>query len=112
MAALGEVVALFKAESAAKAKVKVAASKLNQKALAQYGKLTLDEVQALVIDDKWAGTIRGRIGSEVSMLGRDLVARLHVLASRYESTLQELDHDVEKLGARVAAHLAAMGVKG
>ncbi|KRE99813.1 type I restriction endonuclease subunit M [Nocardioides sp. Soil777] len=112
LAALGEVVALFKAESAAKAKVKVAASKLNQKALAQYGKLTLDEVQALVIDDKWAGTIRGRIGSEVSMLGRDLVARLHVLASRYESTLLELDHDVEKLGARVAAHLAAMGVKG
>jgi len=41
----------------------------------------------------------------------DLIARLYVLADRYESTLRELDAEVEELGAKVAAHLVAMGVK-
>ena len=74
-------------------------------------KLTTDDIQALVIDDKWGGTIRARIGAEVTALGQALVARLRVLADRYESTVGELDAEVEELGAKVAEHLAAMGVR-
>jgi type I restriction enzyme M protein len=111
IAAVSEVVALFKAEAAAKKAVKDATTQLNNKALAQYGKLAADDIQSLVIDDKWRGTVSGRIGAEVTAFGQALIARLRVLADRYESTGGELDAEVESLGAKVAEHLAAMGVK-
>jgi type I restriction enzyme M protein len=48
----------------------------------------------------------------VTALGEALIVRLRTLGSRYEATVAELDADIEQMGARVAAHLAAMGVKG
>ncbi|AOT58938.1 type I restriction-modification system subunit M [Streptomyces rubrolavendulae] len=109
--ALQHVIKLYEAEAAAKKAVKEATARLNQLALAQYPKLTTDDIQSLVIDDKWGGTIHGRIGGEVTALGQALVARLRVLADRYESTVGELGAQVEALAAKVSAHLAAMGVK-
>ncbi|MFF9807686.1 type I restriction-modification system subunit M [Streptomyces coeruleorubidus] len=109
--ALQRVIKLYEAEAAAKKAVKEATAKLEQLALAQYPKLTTEDVQSLVIDDKWGGTIRGRIGGEVTALGQALVARLRVLADRYESTVGELEAHVEALAAKVSAHLAAMGIK-
>ncbi|MFD9479403.1 type I restriction-modification system subunit M [Streptomyces nojiriensis] len=109
--ALQHVIRLYEAEAAAKKAVKEATAKLDQLALAQYPKLTTDDIQSLTIDDKWGGTIRGRIGGEVTALGQALVTRLRVLADRYESTVGERDAQVEALAAKVSAHLAAMGVK-
>ncbi|NIL54623.1 SAM-dependent DNA methyltransferase [Streptomyces sp. 2BBP-J2] len=109
--ALQHVIKLYEAEAAAKKAVKDATAKLDQLALARYPKLTTEDVQSLVIDDKWGGTVRGRIGGEVTALGQALVARLLVLADRYESTVGELEAHVEALTAKVSAHLAAMGVK-
>ena len=109
---LNHALTLYAAESAAKKAVKDATTKLNTLALAQYGKLTTDDIQSLVIDDKWGGTISDRISTEVTALGQALIARLRVLASRYESTVSELDAEVEALSAKVAAHLDAMGVEG
>ncbi|MFF0539968.1 N-6 DNA methylase [Streptomyces coelicoflavus] len=111
MAALTEVISLFKAEAAAKAAFKNAATKLNELTLAQYGKLTIDDIRSLVIDDKWGGTIRSRIDGELTALVQALVARLRVLADRYESTVGQLDGEVERLSAKVSAHLIAMGVE-
>jgi type I restriction enzyme M protein len=34
-----------------------------------------------------------------------------VLADRYEATVGQIEADVDELSAKVAAHLAAMGVK-
>lgn len=109
--ALNHVIKLFAAEAAAKKAVKEATIKLHEQALAHYGKFTTEDVQALVIDDKWGGTIRGRIGAEVTALGQALIGRLRVLADRYESTVSELDAAVDELGTKVAEHLAAMGIK-
>ncbi|MEU1316316.1 type I restriction-modification system subunit M [Streptomyces tibetensis] len=109
--ALQHVIKLYEAEASAKKAVKEATAKLDQLALAQYPKITTDEIQSLVIDDKWGGTIRDRIGGEITALGQALVTRLRVLASRYESTVGELDAQVEAHAATMAAHLAAMGVK-
>ena len=109
--ALQQVTKLYDTEAAAKKAVKEATTKLEAQALAQYATLTVDDIQSLVIDDKWGGTIRTRIGAEVTTLGQLLIARLHVLAERYEVTLVELDHEVAALSARVASHLAAMGVE-
>lgn len=110
IAALNHALKLYAAESAAKKAVKDATTKRDTLALAQYGKLTTDDIQAMVIDDKWGDTISGRVGAEVTALGQALIARLRVLADRYESTLREIDAEVEELGAKVAAHLTAMGV--
>ena len=110
IAALNNVLKLYAAESAAKKAVKDATTKLDTLALAQYGKLTTDDIQALVIDDKWGGTISNRISAEVTALGQALIARLRVLADRYESTVDELHAEVEALSVKVATHLAAMGV--
>ncbi|GJF20370.1 type I restriction-modification system subunit M [Streptomyces sp. HO565] len=109
--ALQRVIKLYEAEAAAKKAVKEAAAKLDQLTLAQYPKLTTDDIQSLVIDDKWGGTVSGRISGEVSALGQALVARLHVLADRYESTVGDLEAQVETLAATVAIHLSAMGVE-
>jgi type I restriction enzyme M protein len=109
--ALSYVIKLFEAEATAKKQVKRAQAELDLKTLKQYGKLTKDDVQALVIDDKWGATLSGRINQEVAALGQVLIARLRVLADRYESTLGEIEAQVEELSAKVKAHLAAMGVK-
>lgn len=109
--ALQQVIKLYDTEAATKKAVKEATAELEQLALAQYPKLTTTDIQSLVIDDKWGGTIRGRIGGEVTALGQALVARLRVLADRYESTVGDLDAQIEALAAKVATHLAAMGVQ-
>jgi len=109
--ALTQVIKLFAAEAAAKKAVKDATIKLHEQALAHYGKLTTEDVQALVIDDKWGGTISARIGAEVTTLGQSLIGRLRLLADRYESTIAEIDLEVDDLRRKVAAHLAAMGVE-
>lgn len=109
--ALLAVIKHYADEAAAKKAVKAAASELNRKALSQYAVLSANDVQDLVIDDKWGATIVGAIEDEVLMLIQRLVNRLRELSSRYESTLEDLDNEVQELSVRVAAHLAAMGVK-
>jgi type I restriction enzyme M protein len=108
--ALSHVISLYEVESATKKKVQEASAKLEQLALAQYPILTRGDIQTLVIDDKWGGTIRARVGGEVTALGQSLVARLQVLAHRYQSTVGELEAAVEALNLTVAEHLASMGV--
>ncbi|GLW68909.1 type I restriction-modification system subunit M [Kitasatospora phosalacinea] len=110
--ALQHVIKLFEAEAAAKKAVKEATTKLDQLTLARYPKLTTDDIQSLVIDDKWRGTISGRIGTELTSLGQMLVVRLRVLAERYEVTVKELESTVDELGQKVMAHLSVLGVEG
>lgn len=109
--ALAQVIVLFKAETAAKKKAKDARLKLDQLTLDQYAKLSSEDVQSLVIDDKWGQQLTAGVNAEVSGLIQKLVGRLKVLGARYENTLGDLDTEVEALSAKVAAHLADMGVR-
>ena len=111
IAALSHMVKLFATESDAKRAHKELAWQLQELALAQYAKLTTEDVQALVVDDKWGSTINGRIGAEVTSLGHALISRLRLLVDRYEWTVGELDSLIDERGRRVAEHLAEMGVK-
>ncbi|WP_448618261.1 type I restriction-modification system subunit M [Geodermatophilus sp. URMC 65] len=111
IAALERVMALFKAEAAAKKAVRVAQAKLDEMTLARYGKLTEDEVRSLVIDDKWGVTLAQGIDAELSSLTHKLVARLAVLAARYELTVQDIEARMTALSAKVDGHLVAMGLK-
>jgi len=108
--ALNHIMVLFAAESAEKKAVKEATTKLEEQVLAQYGKLTTDDIKKLVVDDKWGATIEAGIESELVTAVQRFTARLHVLADRYEATVGQLDAEIETLGVKVERHLAAMGV--
>lgn len=109
--ALTKIIGLYDAESAAKKAAKDASVKLAELTMKQYGKLQTEDIKALVIDDKWGATIEGRVDAEVTKLGQVLISRLRELADRYEATSGQLDLEVETLGAKVAAHLASLGVR-
>lgn len=109
--ALQHVIKLFAAEAKAKSAAKDATVKLHEKALAQYGELSADGIQSLVIDDKWSAAIGARVAAEVTGLGQALVARLLVLTIRYDEPVGRLSAQVDELSAKVAAHLTAMGIE-
>ncbi|MCD2146510.1 type I restriction-modification system subunit M [Gordonia paraffinivorans] len=102
---------LYNAEAAAKKAVKDAQADLGLATLKKYGALTEDDVKSLVLDDKWQATVVRRVAGEVEALTLDLVARIQQLGERYAETVSDLDAELEKLEAKVAGHLAAMGVK-
>jgi type I restriction enzyme M protein len=109
--ALQHVIDLFNAKSIAEVQANEAKGTLDTATLAQYGKLTEDDVKSLVVDDKWAAIIQGRIINEVNALTLTLVARIEQLGDRYAATLDALDSELRILEAKTAAHLAEMGVK-
>jgi type I restriction enzyme M protein len=109
--ALAKLVLLYDAEATAKKTAKDAQAILDDATLKKYGTLTTEDVQSLVIDDKWGCRMVTGISAEISALIHKLVERLSVLADRYEKTMADLEAEVEALSAKVAAHLAAMGVE-
>src|SRR3546814_554881 len=110
--ALQHVLALYEAESVAKKAAKEAQALLDAATLKRYGSLLDDvDIETLVLDDKWAASIRDRVVGEVNALTLDLVARIQQLGDRYDETVADLGAELEKLEARVAGHLASMRVE-
>ncbi|MGV9671364.1 type I restriction-modification system subunit M [Gordonia sp. NPDC003504] len=109
--ALQHATKLYSSEAAGKKAVKDAQAELDLATLKKYGDLTEDEIKTLVVDDKWHATVVHRIAGEVEALTLELVARIQQLGERYAETVNDLDTELEKLEAKVANHLAAMGVQ-
>ncbi|MFJ5013642.1 type I restriction-modification system subunit M [Streptomyces griseoluteus] len=109
--ALQNLIKLYNNEAAAKKIAKQAQSVLDLATLRKYGDLTEAEVQSLVLDDKWAATIRNRVTAEVNALTLALVERIQQLGERYAKTVGVLRAELEELEAKVAGHLADMGAK-
>jgi len=109
--ALERAVKLYDAESATKRAVKEAQAELNLATLKKYGDLTEDDVKSLVLNDKWAATIRNRVVGEVNALTLNLVARIQQLGERYAVTVGDLADELDELEAKVIGHLTAMGFK-
>jgi len=105
-----EALGLLKAEKAAKKAAKEAQAALDLATLEKYGHLTEDEVQAILLDDKWAATARERVTEEVNALTFALVSRIRQLGARYTRTVEELDAELLRLEGRVTAHLGTMKV--
>ena len=110
IAALEYLVQLYADEATAKTAAKNAEADLDLATLKKYGELTEADMQALVLDDKWAATIRNRVADEVNSLSLALVAHIQQLGERYAETIGALDAELVKLEAKVAGHLADMGV--
>ena len=89
--------------------IKTASETLDKNALAQYAKLTENDVQNLVVDGKWMKAIQIAINSEMERISQRLTQRLKELLDRYETPMPELDKQVKELEEKVNAHLAKMG---
>jgi len=101
---------LLKVEAAAKKEAQQAQAKLDAVTLKKFGDLTEVDVQSIVLDDKWSASIRNRVTSEVIALTLAFVARINQLGERYDETVGALDTELRRLEAKVAGHLADMGV--
>lgn len=111
IAALNTVIKLFTAETAAKKAVKEGMLQLDTKAIATYAKLSEEEIQELVVGDKWQTVVAGRFASEVDTATLQLTRRIQELGKRYDETVGDLDDELEDLQKKVAAHLAEMGIR-
>ena len=107
--ALERYLALTEQEADTGAKLKTAQDALMTQVAAKYGQLHEDEIQTLVVDDKWLGTVGAAVQGELDRVSQTLTGRIRQLAERYASPLPELTTQVETLAAKVAGHLKKMG---
>jgi type I restriction enzyme M protein len=106
---LTDYLALIEKEADANKKVKDAQRKLEANVAARYGRLTEDEIKALVVDDKWLAALAAAVQSELDRVSQALTGRIRQLAERYATPLPQLTTEVEALAARVGGHLKKMG---
>jgi type I restriction enzyme M protein len=97
-------------ETALKKAVKEQDAQLDQLAFEQYARLSLPEIQTLVIHDKWLARLAQDLQAELDRVSQTLTRRIRELAERYAAPLPKLVDEVEVLSARVGAHLQRMGV--
>jgi type I restriction enzyme M protein len=102
---------LLDKEAAIGVKLRVAQDDLTGKVAAKYGKLTVDEIQTLVIDDKWLAALAAAVQGELDRVSQTLTGRIRQLAERYATPLPALVQEVDTLADRVAGHLKKMGFK-
>ena len=106
---LNDYLALSEKEAATSAKLSNAQDTLMAKVAAQYGKLTEDEIKALVVNDKWLAGLATAVQGELDRVSQTLTGRIRQLAERYATPLPQLTDEVAALAARVDGHLKKMG---
>ncbi|MEY4979604.1 MAG: hypothetical protein RLZZ352_1874 [Pseudomonadota bacterium] len=96
-------------ETEAKKKWKQLEALIDTQAYTQYPKLTVADIQALVVDDKWMAALAAAVQGEVDRISQTLTRRVGELADRYSAPLPALAGNVEALQALVNRHLEKMG---
>ncbi len=109
--ALKQATKLFNAEAAAKKAVKEAQEALDLSVFNQYPKLTIDEIKALIVDDKWLATLQANIIAEIERVTQQMANRVKQLEERYSTPLPTLTKSVDELSDKVSGHLKAMGLE-
>lgn len=104
-----EVILLQENVKDAKKELKKAEEKLQQALVAKYPQLSMDEIKALVVDDKWLTVLASDVQSELDHVSQTLTGRIRQLAERYNTPLPELTRETQCLAARVQEHLEKMG---
>ncbi|RKF38614.1 class I SAM-dependent DNA methyltransferase [Paraburkholderia fungorum] len=107
---LREWVKLTNDEAALKKAVKELDAKLDQLAHDQYDKLSVEEIQSLVANDKWLARLASDVQGELDRVSQTLTYRIRELAERYAAPLPVLVDEVAVASAQVDAHLKRMGV--
>ena len=101
---------LLTLESANKKTLKEAQVELQQKVLAKYPQLSVKEIKALIVEDKWLTALKYRIDGEIDQISQRLTNRISELAQRYDTPLPEIEQHVQELQSKVAQHLQKMGL--
>jgi len=109
LAVLNSYLDLLAKQTATNKQIKDAEKQLDLKLYAKYPTLTENEVQILVIGDKWIHTIENTIKDEINHISQRLTNRIKELAERYEAPLPTLDKEVKDLEGKVNVHLEKMG---
>lgn len=97
-------------EDKLKKDVKERQEKLNQEVVEYYEQLSIEEIQTLVINDKWFIDLQRAIEQEIERVTQNLINRLTELDTRYNTPLPELEKEVAQLTDKVTAHLKVMGL--
>jgi type I restriction enzyme M protein len=106
---LRECLALAEKESKADRRVRDATKALEAEAARKYRVLDEDEINTLIVDDKWLGTLAAAVHSELDRVSQTLTGRIKQLAERYATPLPKLTKEVASLSGRVDEHLKKMG---
>ncbi len=89
-------------------KLLIAKAELEQKLIAQYPKLAIDEIKTVVVERKWMTAMEQSIHTEMDNISHRLTQRIKELADRYETPMPLLTQEVEVLTAKVENHLKQM----
>jgi type I restriction enzyme M protein len=108
-AILNEWLKLSNQEADLKKKLKDAEADLDAKAYAKYPRLTEEDIQLLVVDDKWLAALDSMIHGEMNRISHALTQRVKELAERYETPMPKMVSHVAELEAKVNHHLNRMG---
>jgi type I restriction enzyme M protein len=109
VAVLNDWLKLSNHEAALKKKLRDAETDLDSKAYSKYTMVTMPEVQALVVDDKWLAALDSMIHGEMDRISQSLALRVKELAERYETPLPKMISHVAELESKVDDHLSRMG---
>ena len=109
LAALSQWLALSEQQAKAKRRHKTLHDDLDAIAYVKYAELSAEDVQALVVDDKWLAALSAAVEGEVDRVSQALTRRVKELAERYATPLPQLAVQVAELEAKVGGHLQKMG---
>ncbi|MBI4302874.1 MAG: N-6 DNA methylase, partial [Chloroflexi bacterium] len=109
LAVLKQYLNLLEQEAEANKKIREAQSGLEKKVLDKYKALNVEEIKALVVEDKWLAELETDVQAEIHRVSQGLTERVRELAERYEKPLPSLTTEVGSLEQRVQGHLAKMG---
>lgn len=91
---------LMEDETAIQSKIKATLAELEKKIIAQYPKLSIDEIKTIVVDKKWMTNIEQRISNEMVNISYRLTQRINELADRYTIPLPKIElhlNDFDKI---------------
>ncbi|MBK8972120.1 MAG: type I restriction-modification system subunit M [Hahellaceae bacterium] len=108
--ALKQAEKLFNREANAKKAVKDAQDALDLAVFKHYPKLSIEDIQTLVVNDKWLATLQTNIVAEIERVTQQLANRVKELEERYAEPLPIINQQVDALSEKVAGHLKAMGL--
>lgn len=100
---------IIEQEAQITAKLKTLNKELETQVIAKYPLLTIQEIQDLVITDKWIKTLEKEVKTEMDRISQALTGRVKELTTRYSKPLPTITAELETAEQRVKAHLAKMG---
>jgi type I restriction enzyme M protein len=98
-------------EAELQTKIKSAKAALEKLVIAQYPKLSIDDIKKMVIEQKWMFDMEQKINNEMDNISHRLTQRIMELADRYETPMPQLTNDVAALSTKVDNHLKQMNYK-